>query len=104
MTPEQEADLKNIQTQITTRLAAKYRRGQKEHGGNLWERPALPDMADEVTDFNTYFITLETQLRQMHETTQKIREHVTQLEWAEALHLLDQLDSAFRLQQPQRVA
>jgi hypothetical protein len=46
---------------------------------------------------------LETQLKQMHETTQKIREHVTQLEWAEALYLLDQLDSAFRLQLPQRV-
>jgi hypothetical protein len=100
MTIEQEAHLKEIQDRIALRINSKYRRGQAEHGGNLWDRPAFPDMADEVTDFNTYFVTLERQLHQMHEAVQKIKEHVSQMKWAEAMDLLDRLDSAFRSQLP----
>lgn len=95
MTPEQEKHLEDIKQEICRRIDAKYRRGQKEHGGNLWERAVFPDMADEVTDFNTYFVTLQTQLRQMHALVCSIKESLANGEWAKAQDMLDTLDAAF---------
>lgn len=100
MTPEQEAHLESINNAITKRISAKYRRGQAEHGGDLWARPALRDMVDEITDLNAYFITMEQQFQQMHQLLQQAREHVTNCEWAPALAALDVLDAGFRSQLP----
>lgn len=98
MTPEQEAHLQAIKDKIVARIDKKYRRGQADHGGNLWARPAFPDMADEVTDFNTYFVTLEEQLQTMHLLLCEVRICLTVGETAKALDLLDELDAGFRLQ------
>jgi len=41
----------------------KYVTGQKEHGGNLWEKEGLLDMAiDEAIDQVIYLLTLKKQL------------------------------------------
>ena len=66
MTQEQEAHLEDIISAVSSRIRHKYIRGQKEHGGNLWDRPALPEFKQEVTDLNTYLLTLESQLRTLH--------------------------------------
>jgi len=63
MTKEQEKHLAQIVEAVTLRILAKYRRGQAEHGGNLWDRPSLPELHQEITDLNTYVITLDYQLR-----------------------------------------
>lgn len=41
----------------------KYRAGQKEHGGKLWQKTGLLDMAiDEAIDLFIYLYTLKKQL------------------------------------------
>lgn len=41
----------------------KYNKGQAEHGGNLWEKKGLIDMAiDEAIDQVVYLITLKKQI------------------------------------------
>ena len=59
MTAEQEAHLAEIKARFVRDLDAKYRKGQQEHGGNLWLKPGLVDMAlEEVLDLAVYLYTL----------------------------------------------
>ena len=45
--------------------AAKYDAGQKEHGGNLWDKKGLIDMAiDEAIDQVVYLVTLKQQIKE----------------------------------------
>jgi len=62
MTSEQEAHLSRVKARFTADLDAKYRAGQMEHGGNLWEKPgALEQAYAEVLDLATYLLVLMEQ-------------------------------------------
>lgn len=64
MTGEQEAHLSGIKSRFCAGVDDKYRKGQKEHGGDLWKKPGLfPMLKDETRDFIVYADTLEQQLR-----------------------------------------
>jgi hypothetical protein len=61
MTEEQEEHLKRIKTNFTSKVDAKYRKGQEEHGGNLIYSSALRliNMAiEEAIDQIVYLETL----------------------------------------------
>ena len=63
MTLAQEDHLANIQQTIGVEIDRKYRIGQAEHGGDLWERvPLVDDMIEESIDQMTYALTLKSQL------------------------------------------
>ena len=60
MTPQQEAHLQRIKDEFVREVDAKYRKGQIEHGGNLFEKPGMLDMAlEEVIDLYVYLRTLK---------------------------------------------
>lgn len=65
MTPEQEAHLGRIQRLFSTEVDGKYRQGQEEHGGNLFDMPAK-DLVDnailEAIDQIVYLYTLRDKL------------------------------------------
>ncbi len=62
MTKAQEAHLNRIKKQFLKAVDAKYKLGQLAHGGNLYEKPGMLDMAlEEVTDLYVYLITLKEQ-------------------------------------------
>jgi ribonuclease D len=47
-------------------IIRKYTRGQKEHGGSLWRKKGLVDMAiEEAIDQVIYLLTLRNQLEEM---------------------------------------
>ena len=63
MTLAQEDHLADIQRTITKQVNDKYRAGQAEHGGDLWERvPLVDDLIEEALDQMTYALTLKSQL------------------------------------------
>ncbi len=63
MTDEQEAHLGRISQATQEKLRAKYEKGVKEHGGNLWQKPGIIDMAiDEALDQIVYLETLKEQI------------------------------------------
>lgn len=65
MTPEQEQNLLEIKELFSSLVDHKYRNGQREHGGNLWTKKGLIDMAiDEAIDQVTYLICLKRQIEQ----------------------------------------
>jgi hypothetical protein len=75
MDPEHEAHLDTIKTQITELIDTKYRAGQKEHGGTLWQKPGLLDEAiKEVVDLAVYLLTLKEQISDL-----KIQYNVDQI-------------------------
>lgn len=60
MTPEQENHLRQIQEQSSQALDIKYRKGQAEHGGNLFDKSArelLEEALAENTDQRVYILT-----------------------------------------------
>ena len=61
MTPEQEAHLQAIKARFNIETDKKYRAGQAEHGGNLWEKTdefLLYAAIEEAIDQVTYLVTL----------------------------------------------
>lgn len=65
MTPEREAHLEHINGTVATMLANKYRKGQAEHGGSLYDLPTvvLVDNAiEEAIDQLTYLLTIREKL------------------------------------------
>lgn len=65
MTPQQEAHLASITKRVAELLDKKYRAGQAEHGGNLWEVPigSLVDNAiDEAIDQLAYLLSIKDHL------------------------------------------
>ena len=89
MKKDQEEHLKEVIKDFAEPVSKKYRRGQQEHGGNIWQKPTLPLMAEEVIDFWVYFhvhrkhieaakTILLASLKKWQETDiQAIREQVT---------------------------
>jgi len=62
MTPEQEEHLEDIKIDFLQQVDAKYRKGQIEHGGNLWKKPGVLEMLmDECVDFFVYAYVLKQQ-------------------------------------------
>ena len=62
MTPEQEKHLQKIKDQFAELVDSKYRKGQISHGGDLWAKSGLLDMAiEEAIDQVTYLVTLKEQ-------------------------------------------
>jgi hypothetical protein len=58
MEPEQEAHLARIKARVVGDIDAKYRAGQLEHGGNLWEKPGMLECAyAETIDQAVYLLT-----------------------------------------------
>lgn len=57
MTDQQEKHLTDIKAFFVDAVDKKYRKGQAEHGGNLWDRDCLKDIADEAVDLVTYIHT-----------------------------------------------
>jgi len=65
MTEEQEAHLMRIRKSFLVRLNDKYREGQKEHGGDLLDHPALwllDNAISEAIDQLVYLLTLRESL------------------------------------------
>jgi hypothetical protein len=59
MTEEQDAHLGRILDGLTAKISAKYKQGQKQHGGNLWEKSGLLEEAlSEAIDQVIYLSTL----------------------------------------------
>ena len=66
MTKQQEASLQSIKDRFVKWVDKKYRKGQKEHGGNLWKKNGLIDMAiDEAVDQVVYLIYLRDQIEDL---------------------------------------
>lgn len=65
MTPQQEKHLRDIKTQFSNLVDIKYRKGQDEHGGDLFNKPVLDlvDSAiDEAVDQVVYLLTLRNKM------------------------------------------
>jgi hypothetical protein len=63
MTPEQEQHLESVKLNFMCAVDTKYRQGQISHGGNLWRKKGLIDMAiDEAVDQVVYLLTLKDQI------------------------------------------
>lgn len=63
MTAAHEAHLARLKAEFIADLDAKYRAGQDEHGGNLWEkRGMLAHAIEEAIDQVVYLYTLRDQL------------------------------------------
>ena len=57
-----EAHLRRILSQFNADARSKYENGQREHGGNLWEKPGLLENAiEEAIDQVVYLYTLREQ-------------------------------------------
>ena len=64
MTPEHETHLAHLKAEFTADLDAKYRAGQVEHGGNIWEKKGmLAHAIEEAIDLVVYLYTLRDQLQ-----------------------------------------
>lgn len=64
MNKEHEDHLRDVKYNILKDIDAKYRAGQLEHGGNLWQKTGLIDEAlNEVVDLAVYLYTLKEQLK-----------------------------------------
>jgi hypothetical protein len=63
MTPDRERHLAAVLKSATSLIDRKFRRGQVEHGGNIWEKPGMLHHAmDEAADLFPYLVTLEGQM------------------------------------------
>jgi hypothetical protein len=69
MTPKQH--MENIADWFKEKATTKYFRGQKEHGGKLWRKPALKLLGDEILDMPIYFRVLEEQQEEVLNQLQK---------------------------------
>lgn len=65
MTNEHSQHLSDIIRQAEFLIANKYKVGVEEHGGKLWEKKGLIDMAlDEAIDQVVYLLTLKQQIQE----------------------------------------
>ena len=65
MTEDQNEHLRDIQREFSQSVAGKYKKGANEHGGNLWEKPCINFLGDEILDFVVYYYTLKSQIRRV---------------------------------------
>lgn len=63
LTPAQDAHLGRLTSAIVAHTQTKFCAGQREHGGNLHEKPGMLAHAfDEATDLSVYLLTLREQM------------------------------------------
>ena len=62
MSKEHELHLASVLESFVRDASKKYRAGQAEHGGNLWQRPVWSDVLSEVQDLVFYTYTHKLQL------------------------------------------
>jgi len=63
MTEVQEHHLRTVKERFAELVDKKYRAGQVEHGGNLWQKNGLIDFTiEEAIDQVVYLLTLKEQL------------------------------------------
>lgn len=63
MTPEQERSMQHALTEFVGKAEEKYRAGQAEHEGNLWEKDGLlGEAGNEVIDQMFYLAALRQRL------------------------------------------
>lgn len=64
-TREQREHAIRLADEFSNRMLAKYKRGQEEHGGNLWEKFSILELIDqaldETVDQAIYLLTLRDQ-------------------------------------------
>lgn len=60
----QTEHMNSITTKVVHDIQVKYSKGQREHGGNLWDRDVLKDIVDESLDLITYAYTADYKRRQ----------------------------------------
>jgi hypothetical protein len=66
MSPQQQNHLQAIVADQEHKLLYKYPKGQKENGGDLWDKPGMMEnVEEEITDLITYKYTLRMQLQQV---------------------------------------
>lgn len=66
MTKGQRAHIGRVIDAQTALMRDKYRKGQKEHGGNCWEKPGmLAHAMDEAADLPVYLHTLWEQINEI---------------------------------------
>ena len=63
MTDAQETHLARIISRFTQDVSEKYFRGQIEHKGDLFLKPNLPMLLEEVLDMTVYAFTLADQIK-----------------------------------------
>lgn len=71
MTEEQEKHLERVQQQSVKAIDSKYRRGQAEHGGDLFRMPIeelLQNALDENTDQRVYILTAMERMEELSPT------------------------------------
>lgn len=62
MTPDRERHLAAILESASALMENKFRAGQVEHGGNIWEKPGMLRHAlEEAADLFPYLLTFEGQ-------------------------------------------
>lgn len=62
MTPDQENHLRDVKYDFLNEVDRKYRAGQIEHGGDLWMKPGVLEMAlEEAVDMYVYLHVLKQQ-------------------------------------------
>jgi hypothetical protein len=67
-TREQRKHALELAQRFSEQMITKYKLGQEEHGGNLWEKTTLLDNAiDEVVDLAIYLLTLRDQMMPHHD-------------------------------------
>ena len=69
MTPEREAHLIRIKAAFLREVDRKYREGQREHGGDLFDHTSLwlvEHAMEEALDEYVYLFTLRERLQQMN--------------------------------------
>jgi hypothetical protein len=63
LTDAQQAHIDRIVAEFDQQVRAKYAAGQREHGGNIWQKPGMLQHAkEEVLDLWVYLCTLEQQM------------------------------------------
>ena len=68
MTPAQEEHLASIKKRAAELIDRKYRRGQAEHGGDLWDlsvEALVADAIDEAVDQLVYLLTIRDRIAKL---------------------------------------
>lgn len=75
MSSDQEAHLFRITSKAVALINTKYRKGQAEHGGDLFAKSGIIDMAiDEAVDMVVYLLTLKEQLEHPERVRPELRD------------------------------
>ena len=78
MTPEHEKHLEQIKQTFLELVDTKYRAGQEEHGGNLFNKDGLLDFAiEEVLDLAVYLFTLKQQKDGLYKVQKGLKDDQT---------------------------